>query len=394
MRGSETIALLTNFIPPYRLPLYEELSRRSADFQILLSTVTEPGRMWAKDWGQLSVRLQRTITVRGKWRHPHQFSEPLVIHFPYDTLPQLFRVRPDVVVSCEMGMRTLQSVMYRRLVSGSRLIVWATLSDVTEQGRGRGRGWLRRHLLRRADAVIVNGEGGARYIQRYGVERERIFFAPYTTNLDPFLALPVKRSPQLRHRLVYSGMLAERKGVIPFLVHLARWAVQHPGRQVELLLVGDGPLRPQISAFNAPRNLTLNLIGPVSYDQLPAIYGNSGILAFPTLADEWGLVVTEALASGVPVLGSRYSQAVEELVRDDENGWTFRPDHPSEVWSALQRALDSPTDRVNEMAGRSRAMVADLTPHAMADRIMSAVEFARRSTTPHPGWSHDATTRA
>ena len=51
-----------------------------------------------------------------------------------------------------------------------------------------------------------------------------------------------------------------------------------------------------------------------------------GVLVFPTLADEWGLVVNEALAAGVPVLGSLYSQAVEELVRDGENGWTFRPD--------------------------------------------------------------------
>jgi glycosyltransferase involved in cell wall biosynthesis len=392
VRGAETIALLTNFIPPYRLPLYEELSRRCGDFQVLLSAVTEPGRTWAKDWGQLSVRLQRNITVPGRWRHPHRFSEPLAIHFPYDTLPQLRRVRPDVVVSCEMGMRTVQSALYRSF-TGSRLIVWATLSDVTEQGRGRVREWLRARLLRKADAVIVNGESGARYIQAYGIEREKIFVVPYTTNLDPFLALPANRVPQLRHRLVYAGALTERKGVVPFLAHLAAWAEQHPGRRLELQLAGDGPLRSQIVGFNAPPNLTLRLLGPVSYDQLPSVYGDSGILVFPTLADEWGLVVTEAMASGVPVLGSRYSQAVEELVKDDESGWTFRPDHPSEVRSALHRALNAPIGRVNEMAERSRARVSGLTPPAMADRIMSAVEFTRKQATSPPRRHHHATTR-
>ena len=372
------LALLTNFIPPYRRTLYEEIERQCTDFRILLSAVTEPGRTWTPEWGELPVQLQRSIALRGTWRYPSRFSEPLTVHFPYDTVPQLARFRPDVIISCELGLRTLQAALYHWLSPDSKFIIWAKLSDVTEQGRGLLRHWLRTFLLRKAGAVITNGEGGVRYLRRLGLERERMFIAPATTELPPFLALPATRGPDVRHRLLYSGVFTERKGVLPFLSVLADWARNNPQRHVELSLVGHGPLRSQITSFNGPSNLDVRLLGSVAYDRLPDIYREGGILAFPTLADEWGMVVTEAMASGLPVLGSIYSQAVEELVQDNESGWVFRPDHPHEMRDALDRALATSAPRLNEMAENARARVRNVTPAVVAGKIMAAVEYTLR----------------
>ena len=49
--------------------------------------------------------------------------------------------------------------------------------------------------------------------------------------------------------------------------------------------------------------LMLNWVGNVQYDELPRWYGEAEFLVFPTLGDEWGLVVNEALAAGLPVIG-------------------------------------------------------------------------------------------
>src|SRR5712664_3128747 len=116
------IALLTNFIPPYRLPLYSEMVHRCTTFRVFLSARTEAGRAWTPEWGRLPVQLQRNVSFQSNWRHPHKFAEPLTIHFPYDTLPQLFHFHPDVIVSCELGMRTLQAAVYRHYFSNSRLV--------------------------------------------------------------------------------------------------------------------------------------------------------------------------------------------------------------------------------------------------------------------------------
>jgi glycosyltransferase involved in cell wall biosynthesis len=371
------VALLANYIAPYRLPLYEEIHHRLAEFKILLSTRMESGRHWEPNWGDLPVLLQRNISFAGEWKHPNHFSEPLTIQFPYDTVPQLLQYRPDVVISYEMGMRSLQAALYRSLVRKTQLIIWATISDVTEQGRGHLRHWLRSALLRRADAVFVSGESGARYIRRFGVKPQKLYVIPFTTGLDPFLAIPLARETGVRSRLIYSGALTERKGLLPFLTQLTNWALRNPHRKVEFHLIGDGPLRSQISDFRVPKNLEVRVLGQVAYDQLPNVYANGGILAFPTLADDWGLVVTEAMASGLPVFGSVYSQAVEELVVDGEGGWTFRPDHPEELRLKLDRALGSPADALHRMGAVARAAVRDITPATVADSIMRAVENVR-----------------
>lgn len=373
------VALLTNFIPPYRVALYEEIQRRCSDFRIFISAPTESNREWIPEWSTLPVRLQRNIALRGLWRHPNRFSEPLTIHVPYDTIPQLFRFRPDVVISAELGMRTVQATAYCRLNSKSRLVIWATLSDITERGRGSLRGWLRPKILRCAHSVIINGAGGVRYLRQLGVSPSSMFRAPYTTDLGPFLALPTERQARTRHRLLYSGSLTHRKGLLLFLPVLSEWAVRNPQRQVELIVAGHGPLSPEISCFHGPQNLELKLLGPVPYNQVADVYHDGGILIFPTLADEWGMVVTEAMASGVPVLGSLYSQAVEELVKDGGNGWTFRPDQPEEMYVALDRALNAPYDAVNQMAIRARAAAREITPSAVAENVVSAMKYARRA---------------
>jgi glycosyltransferase involved in cell wall biosynthesis len=373
------LALLTNFIPPYRVPVYEEMERRCADFRIFISALTEKGREWKPDWKNLPVQVQRSFAFSGHWRHPHGFSEQLTIHVPVDTIPRLRRFRPEVILSGEMGMRTVQAALYRRFFPESRLVIWAKLSDFSEQGRGRMRHSLRRFLLRSADAVVVNGEGGARYIRRFGVDAERIFRAPCTTDLGPFLERPAGRGPETRHRLLYSGVFSERKNIVPFLDIAAGWAERHPSRQVEISVLGHGPLQSQLADFRGPENLHVRVLGSVPYQRLPEIYREHGILAFPTLADEWGMVVIEALASGMPVLGSVYSQAVEELVQNHRNGWTFRPDSRQETFEALDAALTRSAGELDDMAEQARASVCHITPAVVAERIVAAANYARRS---------------
>lgn len=369
------VALLTNFIPPYRLPLYKAIADRVDELSVLISTPMEANRSWTPNWEGLNVTIQKTLTLKRKWKHPHGFSEDLYVHIPYDTLWQLWQYRPDVVISGEMGMRTLQALVYRKLNPKSRMILWATVSEYSEQGRGSLRDRLRQFLVPQADALLVNGQSGARYVRQFGVTRDRIFFAPYTTNIDPFLAVGLSRAPEDANRLLYVGQLVERKGIEPFLSALERWAKAHPERKVEFWLVGDGPLRTQLEKQTWPSNLAVRFLGNVEYAKLPEVYARGGIFAFPTLADEWGLVANEAMAAGLPVLGSAYSQSVEELVVEGKTGWQFRPDSPEEMDSVVDTALSMPIAQLEQMRVQARDRIEHLTPDFVADNILEAIGF-------------------
>lgn len=370
------VVLLTNFIPPYRLPVYTELARRVEKLTILLSTPMEPNRAWQAAWGELDVRLQHTWTVRRTWRHKAGFTDTLHVHVPIDTVGQLRALRPDVIVAAELGFRSLFSGVYARYLRQTPLVLWLTLSDHTEQNRGRLRQVLRRWLLARADAVVVNGASGERYIERFGVDRRHTFRVPYTALPGLFGQLPITRPSAAARRLVYVGQLIERKGLAPFIAALAAWAKAHPAEQVHFDIAGSGPLRQELASLATPANLTLHFWGERDYSALADVYALGDIFVFPTLADEWGLVVNEAMSAGLPVLGSIFSQAVEELCRDGENGWTFRPDSPSEMMAAIDRALSTPNEQLDGMRVAARSSVEHLTPEYAVRHLLQAVTFA------------------
>jgi glycosyltransferase involved in cell wall biosynthesis len=367
------VALLTNFIPPYQTSFYQEIARRVKELLILVSTPMEPNRSWEVDWETLHVRLQKTITISETWKHPQGFSEPLYVHIPYDTFFHLNKFRPDCVISTELGMRTLQAVGFHKIFPSSKLIIRTLLSEQSELGRGKLRYYLRSWLLQQADRITVDGESGARYIRKFGIPEKKIIRVPTTIGLTPFLSLPIEPDHRLARRLLYVGQFVPRKGILEFLSIFRNWLEIHQEGQLEICFVGDGPLMSNLRDQSFPKNVSLKIMGYIPYKELPNLYSEASILFFPTLSDEWGMVVNEAMASGLPVLGSLYSQAVEELVENDVTGWTFHPDRPEEVLLALDHALLCSQDNLNKMRLAARNRICSISPEAAVEILINEI---------------------
>ena len=366
-------ALLINFVAPYRVKLFEHVRGLLGELRIMVSTPMEADRHWVPSWGTLDVVVQRTITLRRHMRDVTGFDRTLQIHFPLDTLPRLFLFRPDVVISVELGLRSLQAVLYKRLRPRVPLIIWCKLSEHSERSWGGLRLWLRRLILNHANAVLVNGESGARYIGSLGVTCGPIVRLNQTVEVTRFNAVERAPPPQGIVRLLHVGHLNVRKGVVPFARTLILWAQHNPERTVEITWLGDGENRAELEAMCWPGNLRAAFLGNLPYDDVPEVYGRNDILVFPTLLDEWGLVVNEAMASGMPVLGSRYSQAVEELVVPGVNGWVFDALKEEDVTQALNSALATPAGQLAAMGEAARQRSLKLTPQATAAGIAALV---------------------
>ncbi len=373
------IAVLMNVIAPYQKPVLDRLSQIHPGMRIFLSTPMESNRPWKLEWQGLDVAVQKTITLKRSWRHPKGFTELLYVHLPLDTIAQLNRFRPDIVISWEMGVRTMLAAVYRRIRRGSRLIVWAEFAESTEYGRGTPRQMLRKLLHHCVDAFLVTGESGARYLRSLGVPPRKIFQIAYTTEVGRFAAVPIARRSELACRLLYVGQLIERKGLAQFLQVLSRWAVLHSDRRIGFEFAGEGPLRGCLQEFAIPPNVSFSFLGNISYRNLPDVYSHADVFVLPTMADTWGVVVNEAMAAGVPVLGSVYAQAVSELVHDGSNGWTFRPDVPGQMFDALDRALHTPADKLEKMRECARATALRLTPDHVASLVDRAITACTRS---------------
>ncbi len=117
----------------------------------------------------------------------------------------------------------------------------------------------------------------------------------------------MRRAGASAYRLLYSGRLLLRKQLVPFVGVLRTWCLENPSRTVEMWFAGDGPERGPLQRLPLAQNLSLKFLGNLNCSDLPGIYEQCGALVIATLADEWALVANEALAAGMPVLGSTYS---------------------------------------------------------------------------------------
>lgn len=368
------IVTLTHYLPPYMARVLFYLASQVRDMRVLLSIDQEPNRQFGNTWDGLDVSVQKSMMLRRPWRHKAGFSDELYLHFPYDTIGQLRRAKPDIVFSFELGFRSLVSSLYCKLFR-RKLVLCVCVSEHTEKGRGFVRGIVRRTLLRSADAVTYNGPSCLAYLKTFGIDDERLFHFPYAcSDLFQYTG-PLARTDRAGRRLLCIGQLSERKGVLPLLESLRDYCDARTERVIEMDFVGTGPLEQALRGFEVPANLKVRLLGHLDYGAICKVMEEAGILVFPTLADEWGLVVNEAFQAGMPVIGSCYAQASTTLIREGENGWIYRPDAADELAQKLDCAFNIADDKLKAMRVAARETVRDITPMNVAT---SAVEMFRK----------------
>ena len=181
-----------------------------------------------------------------------------------------------------------------------------------------------------------------------------------------FGRLPATRTAADAHRIVYAGPLSPSSGVADFLLCAATWAERNPERRVELCWIGDGDLRGVLMAQPLPVNLVQEFKGALTAAETAEQFGRSGLLAIPGLAHGWPPCLTEAMASGLAVLGSNRNPAIRSLVVPWRTGWLFDPFSALEMLDALDAALTTAPVQIDVMRVAARKRIGGLFARAPA----------------------------
>lgn len=137
--------------------------------------------------------------------------------------------------------------------------------------------------------------------------------------------------PPTRHGALFVGRLSPEKGVD---VLLDAWR-QLP--DIPLTIVGDGPERDRLAAM-APPNVTFT--GTLPRSEVEAHMLAAAVLVVPSIWYEpFGLVVAEAMATGLPVAASRIG-ALPELIEPGKTGALFEPGNRDDLMRAVRSCLD------------------------------------------------------
>src|SRR5215213_8051602 len=163
------VALLTNIPAPYRLPFFRELDRY-CDLLVVFDDYTEPNRRWSLSEGELGIRhtLARGLYIPyQRKRYDIGVSGERYLQIQYGIIPALYAFKPSVVVSAEMGSRTLQAAGYCE-VTDTPLIIWWEGTRHTEGWVSRKKTFLRRLLVKRARRFWSNGYASSALLLDYG----------------------------------------------------------------------------------------------------------------------------------------------------------------------------------------------------------------------------------
>jgi glycosyltransferase involved in cell wall biosynthesis/GT2 family glycosyltransferase len=234
--------------------------------------------------------------------------------------------------------------------------------------------WLQRRALRGARAVSVCNAAAAALVERRGFPG-RAEVVPLGVDIASFAGAEGRVADSSGRPVVgYVGRLAEHKGVHVLLEAVA--GMPH----VQLRIAGDGPVAAALreQAEQPPLAGRVTFVGTLSAAELPEFYRSVDVLAVPSLTtptwvEQFGRVVVEAMATGVPVVASD-SGALPEVVAGA--GLLAPPESAEGLRNALTDVLDDPdlAGRLRRL-GRQRAASCDW--EVVADRYLA---IYRRAT--------------
>lgn len=146
--------------------------------------------------------------------------------------------------------------------------------------------------------------------------------------VDTELFHPGRRSPELRAALgmgsrftfLYVGRLAAEKGTAQVLEAFRVASGFVPRGVLHLVVAGTGPRKAELRAAAPPGVTFLGLLDRRS--RLPDLYANSDAFVFASVTETLGLVVLEAMASGLPVVATPAGGVADHL-RHGENGLAY-----------------------------------------------------------------------
>ena len=360
------VALVTNYLTPYRVPLYERLADRHGVDVWCFGGGDRYVPAWFADLDrQLDDARFRTRRLGGP-------VSAIALGRGY-----------DAVIAPHAGGAMLPAAYAGARAHRKQFILWASVWAEPRSPAHAVASPAIHHIYRRADAVVSYGEHTSRFVAGIRGHDDDVFVAPQSVEADLFareVASDEIDAFRERHGLtgpfaLYAGRLVAEKGVD---VLLDAW--RSVSSELTLVVVGDGPLAGAVRA--APRT---RLLGPLRRPELPVAYAAAQFALLPSIPtprflEPWGLVCNEAMHQARPVIATTAVGAVAGgLVRDQQTGLVVPPGDSRALAEAIDRLAADPALRAR-LGEAARASVAAYNYDAMVeafDRALATAATAR-----------------
>ncbi|MGB7293164.1 MAG: glycosyltransferase family 4 protein [Thermodesulfobacteriota bacterium] len=302
-------------------------------------------------------------------------------------------INPDVIVIAGYGHPEMRSIARWAL---KKDVVSIMLSDshyldkpriwFIEKLKG---WWIRKHF----DAAFVSGSRAAAYLESLGFPRKYIWLGYDVVDNEYFTchAREVRKNESgfrgnlnfLGKYFLYVGRFSPEKNLISLLKAYKKYRDIAGERSWKLVMVGNGPLERALK--ESASKLGLNSViwaGFKHIDDLPSYYALASCFILPSKSEPWGLVVNEAMASGLPVLVSARCGCTPDLVFPGINGYVFEGNDVNELCYLMNR-ISSGEVNTEKMGKASSEIIANYTPEAWARALADCITISMQRIRNH-----------
>ncbi len=341
------ILVVTNIIPPYRIPLYNYIYLiKHFDFKVIALGEKEANR----DWKIPKNKIEFNYKILPGF-HKFIWSKEIAIHLNWGLWKAILKYDPDIVITSGYDMLAYWEAFLYCKIFKKKFILWNGTTLLSSKKTRGFKSHLKQIIIRGADRYITYGTKAAEYLIHMSAPTGRIHVGINTGDMNWFRKkvkefnqdenIRIERSKYPNILMLYVGRLSNNKGVFQILKAL----IELQDTDIGLLIVGSGPQGKELKQLCKDQKLkNVYFKGFQQQDSLPRFYAVADFLILPTFKEVWGLVVNEALASGLYVLCSDRAGAAYDLIKEGWNGILFDPHSIEELITLIRKAKEQIED--------------------------------------------------
>lgn len=331
------------------------------------------------DWKPVEVKVPyaREILSNG----PSQYqSISQLFRLIRALLKTLNRIKPDVVVLNGYQQPTTLVALAWTKLHGKPAIL---LSESKEDDAPRK--WLtetiKKTLIKSYQSALVGGKKHKDYLIKLGMDENGIFLGHNIIGNKDYhpsklSELPHPSTPQKPYFLAINRFIT-KKNIPTIIKAYAEYRQKQLSESWDLVLCGDGELRPQIESQIQSLDLesSIHLTGFLQPKELLPYFAHAGCFIHASTQEQWGLVVNEAMAAGLPVIVSNSCGCFDELVVEGKTGFGFDPSESPEL-ADLMLEVSSPDFDIDNMKKAALEHIDKFGPSLFADGLHQAIQYA------------------
>ena len=284
------------------------------------------------------------------------------------------KFKPDVVNLPGYYEPAMNLVLFYCRLKGIKVVISA---DSTE-GDNPNVWWreaLKRFVVTKAQGFFCYGSKSAEYIFKLGMKPKHILVANNAVdnqrvesvyNAAIFDRKNSKEAYNLRkYNFIYVGRLISVKNLDNLLAAYKPLADTEWG----LIILGDGSEEEKLKQYVADNQLDgVKFIVGQAWYYVPKILALGDVFILPSYSEPWGLVVNEAMACGMPVIVSNKCGSAFDVVKENQNGYTFDPYKVEELTNVFNKFVEEP-DKIVPFGKKSKEIIKRFSPEQVAEEM-------------------------